>query len=181
MRWRACNGACHGSERDSERLAALHEEVATSTAIPRADCALPSGRIIHRGRGSRLGCAHGTILSRLSRARERLRRRLTQRERFEFAKLLVDGNAPREVTMALPASLVNSTIQSAVHALAGRSASTAIVKPSVIALAQATLRSLFMTQITLVAALLTTTAVVTVVTVPFVRSTRVALASRSQR
>ena len=114
----------------------------------------------------RLSCAHGTILSRLARARERLRGRLARRGHIEIAGLLVRARAPQEFTAALPFPLLDSTVKAAVHALAGRTAFTATVAPSVIALAQATQRTLFMTRIPLVAALLTTAVVVTAMNVP---------------
>ena len=59
------------------------------------------------------GALHGTILSRLSRAREQLRRRLTQRGRVEFAGILLGACVPHEATTALPTALLNSTVQAA--------------------------------------------------------------------
>jgi RNA polymerase sigma factor (sigma-70 family) len=157
----------------SERLAALHEEIARLPQRYREPIVLCHLEGLSTAAAAgRLGCAHGTILSRLARARERLRRRLTHPGRVEFAGLFVEARVPQEATVALPAALVNSTVQAAVHALAGRTALTAIVTPAAVALTEATLRTLFMTRITLVAALLTTAAVVTAVAVPFVRPTR---------
>ena len=70
---------------------------------------------------------------------------------------------------AVPAALVNSTVQYAVPALSGRAVLAATVSPSVAVLTQATLRTLFMTRIMLAAALLGTAAAMTVVTIPIFR------------
>jgi RNA polymerase sigma factor (sigma-70 family) len=158
-----------------DRLADLHEEIARLPQRYREPIVLCHLEGLSTAAAAqRLGCAHGTILSRLARARERLRGRLTQRGRVELAGLFVKAQMLREAAVALSPALVNSTVQAVLHAVAGRTALTAIIAPSVVALTQATLRTLFMTRITLVAALLTTAAVVTVATVPFIRPTLVA-------
>ena len=54
----------------------------------------------------RIGCPHGTILSRLSRARERLRGQLDRRGLASSAALLTTGLTPR-ATAALPAGLLD--------------------------------------------------------------------------
>jgi formylmethanofuran dehydrogenase subunit E len=115
----------------------------------------------------RLGCAHGTILSRLARARGRLRRSLIRRGRLEFAGPVARGWFPSERMVPLPAGLVKSTVQAAVQGASVRTASGAILSSSVIALTHATLRTLFMTRMTLGVALLATAAVCTATTVSF--------------
>ncbi len=150
-------------------MAALHEEIARLPQRYREPIVLCHLEGLSTASAAqRLGCAHGTILSRLARGREQLRRRLTQRGQVEFAGIVLGAHVPHEATTALPTALLNSTVQAALHSLAGRTALTAIVAPSVIALAQTAQRTLLMTRIPLVAVLLTTAAVVTAVNVPSV-------------
>jgi RNA polymerase sigma factor (sigma-70 family) len=68
----------------------------------------------------RVGCPHGTILSRLSRARERLRRQLDRRGFALSAALLTTGQRAR-ATAALPVKVLETTVQAA-FAFAGRKA-----------------------------------------------------------
>jgi RNA polymerase sigma factor (sigma-70 family) len=83
-----------------------------------------------------LGCPVGTLVSRLARARQRLRARLTRRglAGAAVAALLAEGSAA-----ALPAALVRSTVQAAA-ACAARTAG--VLSPSVTALAQGVLREI---------------------------------------
>jgi len=153
----------------SERLAAMHEEIARLAVRYREPVVLCHLEGLSTAAAAqRLGCAHGTVLSRLARAREQLRRRLTERGQVEPAGLLAI-RVSREATVALPAALVNSTVQAAMGALAGGTDLVAAVTPSVAMLTQATLRALFMTRITLAAALIATASALTVLTIPMVR------------
>ena len=86
----------------------------------------------------RLGCPQGTILSRLARGRQRLRRRLVERGLALPAGLLAASLMPQETAAALPAALVTSTVRLAAQALAGRAALAAAVSLSVSALTEAT-------------------------------------------
>ena len=150
----------------SDKLAALHEEIARLPERYRAPIVLCHLEGLSTAvAAGRLGCAHGTVLSRLARARGRLRHSLTRRGRLEFAGLVALGGISSEHTVALPAALVKSTVQAVVYGASLRAASGAILSPSVTGLAQATLRTLFMTRMTLGAALLATAAVCTVATV----------------
>jgi len=148
-------------------LAALHEEIARLPQRYREPIVLCHLEGVSTAAAAqRLSCAHGTILSRLARGRERLRGRLTQRGRADLGGLLVAARAPQEATAALPSALLSSTVQAAAHVLAGRSALSAIVPTSVVALAQGTQRMFVMTGIPVVTALLTTAVVVTAINVP---------------
>ncbi len=156
----------------SEWLAALHEEIARLPdryREPIVLCHLQGLSTL--AAAGRLACAHGTILSRLARARVRLRRRLSQRGRVESLAPFVGPWLPQADNSRLPAALENSTIQMALHSLSGRTALATAVAPSVIALTEMTLRTLFMTRITVVAASLATAAVIAAVTVYLVRPT----------
>ncbi len=171
----AARRASAPSGHSSVTLAALHDEIARLPQRfkePIVLCHLEG--LSTAAAAQRLGCAHGTILSRLARARERLRRRLAAQGRVELSGLFVATRVTQDATAALPATLVNSTVQTAVHALAGQSALTAFVTPSVVALTQSTLRTLIMTRITLAAALMTAAAVAAAVTMPVIRSSRAA-------
>ncbi len=152
------------------RLAALHDEIARLPdryREPIVLCHLEG--LSTAAAAQRLGCPQGTILSRLARGRARLRQRLSPRGQVESMGLLVANSVPPELAKALPAALVDSTVQHAVRALSGRAALAATLSPAVAVLTQSTLRTLFMTRITLAAALLTTGVAMTVVTIPIFR------------
>lgn len=72
----------------------------------------------------RIGCPKGTILSRLSRAREKLRRRLIRRGVAPAAVLT--ASAPAAEAMALPSALLEPTVKAALG-FAGRDAPSAAV------------------------------------------------------
>jgi RNA polymerase sigma factor (sigma-70 family) len=146
-----------GEGESSECRAALHEEIARLPDRYREALVLCHLEGLSTAvAAQRLGCAHGTILSRLARARERLRRRLTGRGLTVPAGLFLANLVPRD----------------AAASVAGRAALTATVSPAVTALTRTTLRSFLMTRLTLVAAALATAAALTAVAVPFVRTTR---------
>jgi RNA polymerase sigma factor (sigma-70 family) len=144
----------------SECLTAMHEEIARLPERYREPIVLCHLEGLSTAAAAQqLGCAHGTILSRLARGRQRLRTRLTHRGQSD----------PEGVpAVPVPAAVVNSTVQTALNALAFRTSLAAIVTPAVAALTPVTLRILFMPRIALVAALLTTTSVITAVAIPLV-------------
>jgi Sigma-70, region 4 len=59
----------------------------------------------------RLGCPRGTVLSRLSRARESLRGRLTRRGLAARMNLLTSGRSPTAAPLAIPQGLFTSTVR----------------------------------------------------------------------
>jgi RNA polymerase sigma factor (sigma-70 family) len=81
----------------------------------------------------RLGCPKGTVLSRLSRARERLRRRLIRRGLTPPALLPADGRCSEAAPAALPLGLITATVRAsrgfAEHSAtaAGLSSTSAVV------------------------------------------------------
>ena len=94
----------------------------------------------------RLGCAQGTVLSRLSRARERLRRRLTRRGLAQPAGLLLAGLSPDAATAVVPAALAHSVVQAAMRVAAGTTAAGA-VSASVAALTEGALTMMFLARL----------------------------------
>ncbi len=149
----------------SDCRAALHEEIARLPGRYREPIVLCHLEGLSTAAvAERLGCAHGTILSRLSRARERLRRRLVARGMTVPIGLFAANLAPHEAAGALAAASANS-----LPTVAGRAAFAATASPAVSALTQATLRSLFMTRLSLAAAVVATATALAALTIPFVR------------
>jgi RNA polymerase sigma factor (sigma-70 family) len=91
----------------------LHEEIARLPARYREPVVLYYLEgLTTEDAALRVGCPHGTILSRLSRARERLRRQLDRRGLALSAALRTTGETPR-ATAALPAKLLETTVHAA--------------------------------------------------------------------
>jgi RNA polymerase sigma factor (sigma-70 family) len=97
----------------------------------------------------RLGCAKGTVFSRLSRARELLRRRLEKRGLSASVGVLEDNTVARTMP---PAILCASTIRTSLSLAAG-TASPALSAP-LAALVEGVLRSMFLSKVKFVAVVL---------------------------
>lgn len=97
----------------------------------------------------RLRCPEGTVLSRLARARDRLRLGLTRRGLALPAVFIAAGLAPRSVA-ALPAALLETTVQAAMRFAAGQGVASA----AAVALARGTLRTMLMTKLKLAASVM---------------------------
>jgi RNA polymerase sigma factor (sigma-70 family) len=95
-----------------------------------------------------LGCPRGTVLSRLSRARERLRSRLLRRGLAlsvgTIALGLSQGIGP---ALALPPSLASSTVQAATLFAAGKAAATGADSAQFVALTKGVLQAMFVTKL----------------------------------
>jgi len=91
----------------------------------------------------KLGCPQATVLSRLSRARQQLRGRLSRRGLAVPAGLWAVGGDPTGATAAVPASLANATIRAALPYAAGQVTAGAI-PASVSALTGTVLRTMLM-------------------------------------
>ena len=140
----------------------LHEEVARLPAKYREPVVLCYLEGLTTDEASRrLGCPQGTILSRLSRARERLRDRLTGRGLAVPAGLLAaDLASDAARAAAVPAALSHSVIQSALWLAAGGSVAN-VVPVSVAGLTRGVLRTMILTKLGIAAAALTAVAALT--------------------
>jgi RNA polymerase sigma factor (sigma-70 family) len=94
-----------------------------------------------------LGCAPGTVFSRLAWAREQLRKRLGRRQLVlasgAFASLLAQST----VSAAAPASQVVSTSRAALAFAAGKGAAAGTISAPAAALAEGVLRAMFLTKL----------------------------------
>lgn len=130
-----------GRERELERV--IHEELGRLPGHFRAPVVLCDleGRTQEQAARS-LGWPIGTVKSRLSRARERLRNRLSRRGFAPNAMLLASALKPDLPSAPVPPALVDSTARAAVQFAAVR----AVVQGSAASLAQGVLRSMSMTR-----------------------------------
>jgi RNA polymerase sigma factor (sigma-70 family) len=100
-----------------------------------------------------LGCPRGTILSRLARARERLRARLSRRGLALSAGVLALALSEQAAAAALPATLVSATVPAGMLIAAGKT-TTGLVSARVAVLTKGALQAMGMTKIKVAAALL---------------------------
>jgi RNA polymerase sigma factor (sigma-70 family) len=104
-----------------------------------------------------LGCPKGTILSRLSRARERLRSRLVRRGLGLSAGLIATMLSQSAASAAVPTSLAGSTIKAAIT-FAGGTTAAGVISAKAAALAQGVLKTMIMTQLKIAASMVLTVA-----------------------
>jgi RNA polymerase sigma-70 factor (ECF subfamily) len=101
-----------------------------------------------------LGCPKGTILSRLARARERLRDRLARRGVALPAALLIALLSQNAAPAAVPAALIDSTPKAALLFAAGQAAAAGTVSAQAAIFAEGVLKSMFVTKVTIAATVL---------------------------
>jgi RNA polymerase sigma factor (sigma-70 family) len=97
----------------------------------------------------RLGCPKGTILSRLSRAREMLRSRLIRRG-LGLSAAALSATLPESLRAAVPPTLIESTVRLGMSYAAGAAVSALSVQAAV--LAEGVLKTMFLTKVKLAAA-----------------------------
>jgi RNA polymerase sigma factor (sigma-70 family) len=154
----------------SECRTTLHEEIARLPdryREPIVLCHLEG--LSTAAAAQRLGCAQGTILSRLARGRETLRRRLAQRGLTVPTSLFAPSFVPQEAALTVPVALMTSTVSYAARAGAGRITLSALITQSVATLTEATMRTFYITRITLATGLLVTATAVTLFGFPAMR------------
>ena len=88
-----------------------------------------------------LGCPKGTILSRLSRAREKLRRRLTRRGLGLSAGLIATMLSQSAVSATVPPALADSTVKAALT-VAGGAAAAGLISANVATLTEGVLKAM---------------------------------------
>jgi RNA polymerase sigma factor (sigma-70 family) len=102
----------------------------------------------------RLGCPHGTILSRLSRARERLRGGLTRRG-LAPTGLLTAGIAPGAAPTAIPPKLLTATVRASLIFTEQETTAAGLVSTTAVALAKGVVHTMMISKLkTLAAAML---------------------------
>jgi RNA polymerase sigma-70 factor (ECF subfamily) len=153
----------------SAALAALHEEIASLPERFREPIVLCHLEGLSTAAAARrLGCAPGTILSRLARGRARVRGRLFQRGVAVPAGMLVAFAVPQATAAGLPAALVSATASAVVRTGARGAALGATVSPRIAALIRAATRTWLLTRLTIAAGVLATATALVVVTISFV-------------
>jgi RNA polymerase sigma factor (sigma-70 family) len=96
----------------------------------------------------RLRCPKGTILSRLSRGRDRLRDRLVRRGLAPPASLVTRARPPETAPARVPEPLLSATVM-LVTRLLEKSTPAGLVSASVVSLAEGTLRAMLWTKLTM--------------------------------
>jgi RNA polymerase sigma factor (sigma-70 family) len=109
---------------------------------------------------AQLGCPTGTVLSRLSRARARLRTRLLRRGVALSAAALAGALAQAPLRADMPASLVGLALRTAPLAAAGPAALAGAVSAPVAALTEGAIRAMRVSKVKLAVAVLLAVAVV---------------------
>jgi RNA polymerase sigma factor (sigma-70 family) len=101
---------------------------------------------------SRIGCPHGTVLSRLSRARERLRRRLDRRGLSFSAALLTKAVTPRAIEV-LPATWRDTTVRAAFGFARGHATEAASATATATTLAKGVLYAMTISKLKIMGAM----------------------------
>jgi RNA polymerase sigma factor (sigma-70 family) len=135
-----------------EEIEVLHQEVDRLPERFRAVVVLCDleGRT-HAEAARLLNCPPGTVTVRVSRARERLRARLTQRG-LAFSVLTAIAGSSDATWAALPPGLAESTIKAALYLAAGNSVTVGVVPAAVMHLTEGVLRTMSVHKLTITAA-----------------------------
>jgi RNA polymerase sigma factor (sigma-70 family) len=97
-----------------------------------------------------IGCPKGTVLSRLARARERLRARLSKRGVTLSGAVLAAAVTERTASATVPAALAATTLRAAVS-FAATGAATAIVSTHVLTVMEGVVQAMFMSKVRMAA------------------------------
>jgi RNA polymerase sigma factor (sigma-70 family) len=143
-----------GPEPRPEEWADLHEEIARLPGRYREPVVLCYFEgLTSEAAADRLGCPQGTILSRLSRARQRLRRRLTERGYVVAALLHAQTLSAGPEVAVLPTGLLEIAVRASLAFEGMRAADAAIVSTKVVALARGGLCAMMISKSKLLAGL----------------------------
>ena len=130
----------------------LHEEIARLPARYREPVVLYYLEGLSTEEAAlRIGCPHGTIHSRLSRARERLRGQLDRRGLASSTPLLTMRLTPRAM-QALPARLLDTTVQAAFGFAGGQSCAAGLASASATRLARGVLQTMTISKLKMLGA-----------------------------
>jgi RNA polymerase sigma factor (sigma-70 family) len=140
-------------------VALLHEEIdrlPERYRVPVVLCDLQG--LTHEKAARHLGWPVGTLKSRLARARELLRGRLSRRGLGLPSGLLIAekglGGAFRAVEVVLPGTLVESTVRAAVPFAAGKALAVGVISSRVAILIEEVLKTMFLTKLKLASVVL---------------------------
>ncbi len=156
-------GESQSLDKRSETWPEIHEELASLPERLRSPvvlCYLEG--LTAEAAALRLGCPRGTVLSRLSTARERLRDRLSRRGVGLPAGLLTAGLATSTTEAAVPATLASSLVRTVLSITSEKTMATA-TSPAVAALTQGVLNMMWCARLIRVAAALAAIVVVAAV------------------
>jgi RNA polymerase sigma factor (sigma-70 family) len=143
----AAEAKANRSKESPESWSELHEEIARLPERYREPvvlCYLEG--LSTQVAASRLGCPHGTILSRLSRARKRLRAGLIRRG-FALTGLPAAGINPREVSAAIPPELLIGTARASVRFMGQPTAGAGLVSMTAVDLAKSVLHTMMLSKL----------------------------------
>jgi RNA polymerase sigma factor (sigma-70 family) len=135
------------SAASTESWSELHEEIASLPERYREPvvlCYLEG--LSTQAAASRLGCPHGTILSRLSRARQRLRAGLIRRG-LAPTGLLTAGIAPGELPAAIPLQLLIATVRESLRFTGQPTATAGLVSTTAADLAKRVLHIMMLSKL----------------------------------
>jgi RNA polymerase sigma factor (sigma-70 family) len=146
--------ATHESPKALELSASLEEEVQRLPAKYRDPVVLYylQGRTNEEIAGE-LRCPVNTIKTRLSRAREMLRKRLTRRGLALSAGAIVTALSPEALTASVPPALIDSTVKAAICFAAGDTVAGGVVSAPAAALTKGELHTMFVTKMKTLAVL----------------------------
>ena len=142
------------SATSTESWSELHEEIASLPERYREPvvlCYLEG--LSTQAAASRLGCPHGTILSRLSRARQRLRAGLIRRG-LAPTGLLTAGIAPGELPAAIPPQLLIATVRESLRFTGQPTATAGLVSTMAADLANTILHNMMLSKLKIAGAVM---------------------------